>query len=161
MISKEVLFPMKKYLALPLALCFFLPLSASAYTPAGTAQIIHSSAETGQLYFSTASEGDMNFSSASTMYFNDETGALLAFTVNADGHTMHASIRKNGMLIWEESFPDTTQKYSITRKTDSISPYFLMNLGNRTYVARYDKDGKMDVQELRTDVRKSDIRPEA
>ena len=90
---------MKKDLALPLALCFFLPLSASAYTPAGTAQIIHSSAETGQLYFSTASEGDMNFSSASTMYFNDETGALLAFTVNADGHTMHASIRKNGMLI--------------------------------------------------------------
>ena len=161
MISKEVLFTMKKYLALPLALCFLLPLSASAYTPAGTAQIIHSSAETGQLYFSTASEGDMNFSSASTMYFNDETGALLAFTVNADGHTMHASIRKNGMLIWEESFPDTTQKYSITRKTDSISPYFLMNLGNRTYVARYDKDGKMEVQELRTDVRKSDIRPEA
>lgn len=153
---------MKKYLALPLALCFFLPFSASAYTPAGTAQIIHSSAaETGQLYFSTASEGDMNFSSASTMYFNDETGALLAFTVNADGHTMHASIRKNGMLIWEESFPDTTQKYSITRKTDSISPYFLMNLGNRTYVARYDKDGEMEVQELRTDLRKSDIRPEA
>ena len=38
MISKEVLFTMKKYLALPLALCFFLPLSASAYTPAGTAQ---------------------------------------------------------------------------------------------------------------------------
>ena len=73
----------------------------------------------------------------------------------------HASIRKNGMLIWEESFPDTTQKYSITRKTDSISPYFLMNLGNRTYVARYDKDGKMEVRELRTDVRKSDIRPEA
>ena len=152
---------MKKYLALPLALCFFLPLSASAYTPAGTTQIIHSSTETGQLYFSTASEGDMNFSSASTMYFNDETGALLAFTVNADGHTMHASIRKNGMLIWKESFPDTTQKYSITRKTDSISPYFLMNLGNRTYIARYDKDGKMEVQEIRTDVRKSDIRPEA
>ena len=151
----------KKYLALPLALCCLFPLYASAYTPAGTARIMHSSVETGQLYFSTASEGDMNFSSASTMYFNDETGALLAFTVNADGHTMHASIRKNGMLIWEESFPDTTQKYSITRKTDSISPYFLMNLGNRTYVARYDKDGKMDVQELRTDVRKSDIRPEA
>lgn len=95
------------------------------------------------------------------MYFNDETGALLAFTVNVDGHTMHAAIRKNGMLIWEESFPDTTQKYSITRKTDSISPYFLMNLGNRTYIARYDKDGKMEVQEIRTDVRKSDIRPEA
>lgn len=103
----------------------------------------------------------MNFSSDSTMYFNDETGALLAFTVNADGHTMHATIRKNGILIWEESFPDTTQKYSITRKTDSISPYLLMNLGNRTYVARYDKDGKMEVQEIRTDVRKSDIRPEA
>ena len=132
---------MKKYLALPLALCFFLPLSASAYTPAGTAQIIHSSTETGQLYFSTASEGDMNFSSASTMYFNDETGALLAFTV-------HAAIRKNGMLIWKESFPDTTQKYSITRKTDSISPYFLMNLGNRTYVARYDATGKMEVNEI-------------
>lgn len=151
----------KKYLALPLALCCLFPLYASAYTPAGTAQIMHSSVETGQMYFSTSSDGDMNFSSDSTMYFNDETGALLAFTVNADGHTMHASIRKNGMLIWEESFPDTTQKYSITRKTDSISPYFLMNLGNRTYVARYDKDGKMEVKEIRTDVRKSDIRPEA
>ena len=151
---------MKKYLALPLALCFFLPLSASAYTPAGTAQIIHLCRNrTAVLFYSQRRRHE--FSSASTMYFNDETGALLAFTVNADGHTMHASIRKNGMLIWEESFPDTTQKYSITRKTDSISPYFLMNLGNRTYVARYDKDGKMEVQELRTDVRKSDIRPEA
>ena len=147
MISKEVLFMIKRFLVFPLALCALLPLSASAYTPAGTAQIMHSSMETGQIYFSTSSEGDMNFASDSTMYFNDETGALLAFTVNADGHTMHASIRKNGMLLWEESFPDTTQKYSITRKTDSISPYFLMKLGNRTYTARYDTEGVLVVKQ--------------
>ena len=128
---------------LSITLLFFIPIWGLANVPENTAHIVSYTSYSSSEIFKDGSH--TSSTSSSTMYFNDETGALLSFEVQTDGQTMSIIIRKNGIKIWSESFKESSPHYTITRKRDKEVMSFLMQLGHRTYLASYAPDGQLIV----------------
>jgi hypothetical protein len=139
--------------ALACAIFSLSGLSATAAVPEGTARIIHTQSdlqnfldeeeEDSTTFFSSESG---NVSSNSTMYFNDDTGALIAFELETSGDEMELTIRQNGCVVWKNSYTDTNHTYRITRRTFNGSTYFLIYLGHRILRASNTPDGHWNVE---------------
>lgn len=132
---------------------------AFANTPEGTAHILKTPADVASVmdeedeesYSAFSSSGSGNTSSTSTMYFNDETGALISFEVTTNGSKADITIRKNGAVALHETVPDTGNTVNITRHTFNGSTYFLVKLAHHTLHAYSTPDGSwhMDSQQFK------------
>lgn len=96
---------------LSITLLFFSPIWGLANVPENTAHILSYTSYSSSEIFKDGSH--TSSTSSSTMYFNDETGALLSFEVQTDGQTMSIIIRKNGIKIWSESFKEYIKYVSL------------------------------------------------
>ncbi len=127
----------------------FLPLSAGAMVPEGTAHIAHSISdieEHSEFSFSSITEGMGNVEE-STLYFNDGFGRLTEFRMTCEDGRMALLISQNGREVYRTALAVKSHRFSVVKREEMGEIYFLITLGEHAYRGAFDREDRWHMEE--------------
>lgn len=122
---------------------YSLPLLAAAMAclipfGAGAAERISTSS------YSVFSSSDA-MSRASLLY-TDGAGRLTEFSSETEEQVVTVTIRQDGAVVWQRSFPEGNGRFSVSRREEGGAVTFLMDIGGRLYEAAPSAKGDWEVR---------------